>query len=334
MRCAESPARPSRGFTIIELLLAVSIMTVIVISLYTVFDHTQRALRGTMAQVDVLEGIRSTSDIVTRELEGAAFVPLAGYTNFSVGRSPISASVTLSNLTGGVLMTTVLQDVFFHRRFGENWSAIGYWVGPRITNGVDLADLAKNPSLSVGRLYRYEEQLTRAQIRSLGSQDSSSNSDARNQWLGNFENLSRTNRLVFSAPVLDGVVHFRIISYTSAGTPIYYGRNDKGVPYMQALLNDFNAALAKGSIPSKSYLSSRFEQLPAESVYSRFSDLSYPTAPAALELEIGVLEPQVLRQYASIAEGQPGAAAAFLARNAAKIHMFRQRIPLRNASPF
>lgn len=334
MRCAEFPTRSNRGFTIIELLLSVSIMTVIIISLYTVFDHTQRALRGTIAQVDVLEGVRSASDIVTRELEGAAFVPLARYTNFSIARSPLSASVTLSNLTGGVLMNTVLQDVFFHKRFGENWSALGYWVGPRVTNNVSLLDMAQNPTLTVGRLYRYEASLTRAQVRSLGAQSADVNLNERNRLLGEFENLSLAYRLQRSAPVLDGVVHFRLIVFTQAGTPMFYGTNERGVPYMRALENDYNDARTKGAISADAYFSSRFEQIPGASVYSRFSDLSYPTAPAALELEIGVLEPQVLVQYASIAEGQPDAAAAFLARNAAKIHMFRQRITLRNASPF
>ncbi|MBL9137159.1 MAG: prepilin-type N-terminal cleavage/methylation domain-containing protein [Verrucomicrobiales bacterium] len=334
MRCAEFPVRSSRGFTIIELLLAVSIMTVIIISLYSVFDQTQRALRGTIAQVDVLEGVRSASDIVTRELEGAAFVPLARYTNFSVARSPLSASVTLSNLTGGILMNTVLQDVFFHKRFGENWSALGYWVGPRVTNGVDLFDMSRTPTLTVGRLYRYEASLTRAQVRDLGTKPADLNLNERNRLLGEFENLSLPFRLQRSAPVLDGVVHFRVIAFTQAGTPIYYGRNERGVPYMQALLDDYNNDRSKGLISPDAYLSSRFEAIPGESVYSRFSDLSYPTAPAALELELGVLEPPVLVQYASIAEGQPDAAAAFLARNAAKIHMFRQRITLRNASPF
>lgn len=88
-------------------------------------------MRTTVAQVDALENIRSASDVISRELEGIAFVPLTAYTNLSVARSQIFATVGLSNLNGGELMKTVVQDVFFHKRLGEQWRSIGLWVGPQ-----------------------------------------------------------------------------------------------------------------------------------------------------------------------------------------------------------
>src|SRR5262249_4873965 len=144
-----SPAiRERHGFTVIELLLAVAIMTVIVIGLYTVFDHTQKALRGSMAQTDVLEGVRAATDLVGRELESAAYLPLANYTNFYVSRATNSQTVQLNGLMGAPLFDTVLQDVFFHTRLGDHWSAVGYWVGPaQLTN--------QTGKISVGRLYRF-----------------------------------------------------------------------------------------------------------------------------------------------------------------------------------
>ena len=57
-----------------------------------------------------------------------------------------------------------------------------------------------------------------------------------------------------------------------------------------------------------------------------------PPFPASLELEIGVLEPQLVTRFASIPSADE--ARKFLARNAGRIHLFRQRIPLRNASMF
>ncbi|PYJ61884.1 MAG: hypothetical protein DME24_05315, partial [Verrucomicrobia bacterium] len=41
----------SRAFTIVELLVAISVLTLIVLVLYGLFDQVQRALRGNVAQV-------------------------------------------------------------------------------------------------------------------------------------------------------------------------------------------------------------------------------------------------------------------------------------------
>ena len=48
--------------------------------------------------------------------------------------------------------------------------------------------------------------------------------------------------------------------------------------------------------------------------------------PAYVELELGVLEPVALKQYQALSAK---AAADFLSRQAGKVHLFRQRIPIR-----
>jgi hypothetical protein len=50
--------------------------------------------------------------------------------------------------------------------------------------------------------------------------------------------------------------------------------------------------------------------------------------PAYLELELGILEPQVLQKYRSIPLGPP--ARQYLSNHVAQVHIFRQRIPVRN----
>ena len=52
-------------------------------------------------------------------------------------------------------------------------------------------------------------------------------------------------------------------------------------------------------------------------------------APAYIELELGILEPQILEQIKSM--NAPGAANAYLARHTEKIHFFRSQIPIRTA---
>ena len=50
-------------------------------------------------------------------------------------------------------------------------------------------------------------------------------------------------------------------------------------------------------------------------------------------MEFALLEPQALERFRSL-EGNPSAAAQFLFDQADKVHLFRQRIPLRNAGAF
>jgi len=50
--------------------------------------------------------------------------------------------------------------------------------------------------------------------------------------------------------------------------------------------------------------------------------------PAFVELEIGVLESDVLKRWRGMS---PVAGANYLSNHVAQVHIFRQRIPIRNA---
>src|SRR5881296_3237368 len=78
-----------RAFTIVELLVAISVLTLIVLVLYGMFDQVQKALRGNVAQVDVFEGGRAAMQLLSREMEQmqAANVPVG--TNLYVGLSAL-----------------------------------------------------------------------------------------------------------------------------------------------------------------------------------------------------------------------------------------------------
>src|SRR6266581_6128658 len=57
------------GFSLIEVMVAVSLLAVIIVGLLAMFYQTQRAFRSGIAQVDVLEGGRATLDLISRELQ-------------------------------------------------------------------------------------------------------------------------------------------------------------------------------------------------------------------------------------------------------------------------
>ncbi|MGB9602348.1 MAG: PilW family protein, partial [Limisphaerales bacterium] len=68
--------REARAMTIMEMLVAMGILTVIVVGLLAMFQQTQRALRASMTQTDVMETGRAVMDLMTREIQQASAVNL------------------------------------------------------------------------------------------------------------------------------------------------------------------------------------------------------------------------------------------------------------------
>src|SRR5690606_26158018 len=208
MRLSITRSTRRAAFSVLELLLAIAIMVFIIFGLYAVFDQTQKALRQTVAQVDVLEGVRAATDLMSRELEGISYVPISRYTNIFIALNPISQGAPLNGLSDQQpVMTTVLQDIFFHVRVGEQWSAIGYWVGP-------IRPDITGP-IAVGRLYRFATNVSPAQLRAMANPNRSA--AQRNALLSTFNSEQRLN---YSAPIMDGVVHLRVTAYAPDGKPL------------------------------------------------------------------------------------------------------------------
>jgi hypothetical protein len=55
------------------------------------------------------------------------------------------------------------------------------------------------------------------------------------------------------------------------------------------------------------------------------------TIPASVEIELGVLESREIDRARAISS--PTARAAYLSQQAGKVHLFRWRVPVRNADP-
>ena len=66
-RPAVSPVRGG-GFSLVEILVVVGLLSIIILGLVAMFSQTQRAFRLGLTQVDVLESGRAVTDMMTREL--------------------------------------------------------------------------------------------------------------------------------------------------------------------------------------------------------------------------------------------------------------------------
>jgi prepilin-type N-terminal cleavage/methylation domain-containing protein len=168
------------------------------------------------------------------------------------------------------------------------------WVG----TGYSVLDATNG----IGSLYRYS---TNIHVRSLDTL-----AKAYNPALGPydlfFDAVSQWPDTDEFARVVDGVIHFRVRAYGTNGVlldPFY----DRGV-YTNITVN-YDPA-------SASQFTYEFRQ---------------DALPTALEIELAVVEPDVLERVRAL----PAAGTVrqeYLAKEAGKVHVFRQRVPIRRAN--
>jgi hypothetical protein len=174
----------------LELLIAVSLISFIVLALYKMFDQTQEQMRRAVREVDKFETGRSAAELLRRDLSQlvAAYSPLGGSAaNFFTTTNWATTAFGMTNNGTNVHMNT-LDDVYFLAFDAEatptNWMAMRYWV----------AD-STNPLVPVpaglGALYRW-----------------SVNS---NRFTPNFQIFPTNNH----QRVADNVVHFRVVGTTN-----------------------------------------------------------------------------------------------------------------------
>jgi len=265
--------RACSAFSLIEIMVVVSLMTVIVLGLMAMFGQTQRAFRSSMTQVDVLATGRATMDLLARELEQITPSYGAHTTNFYVTRANFTPPALIQPLPGTTpteTRTNVLEEFFFLTRENQQWTGTGY--------------LVSRPNEGVGTLYRFHTNAPATAIGNLSSY---------------FKNSALTNL----NRIADGVVHLRVRAYDTNG---------------YALL----------PINSRSNITVRFDNGVPGNYFYFFTNNA---VPAYLDVELGILEERTLERVRSI--GNQTAKRTFLENHAGQVHLFRQRVPVRNVDP-
>jgi prepilin-type N-terminal cleavage/methylation domain-containing protein len=311
-RLGGSTAR--RAFSLIELLTAVSIMLVIIYALYAMFNQTQKALRANITQVDVLESGRAAAEMLGRELEQMSASDLAQTINLYAGMTPVPplAQYDVDQSTAvPPLRTNILQEFFFLTRQTNQWYGIGYRV--------------MGAESGVGTLYRFTAATNSYRL------------NATNM-MGRFMHaMLTTNRVTGQLStnfnrVADGVIHLRLTAYDPDGRRMDYSSTNMHPSYRILRLDRSGGRLgllstANNGVDATVIL--RPDPFDGSRRETQFAFISN-AVPGYVELELGVLEPSALKQYESLRDA-PKTAAAFLKKQAAKVHLFRQRIPIRTA---
>ena len=257
--------RHSLAFSLLEILVAVGLLSVIIVGLLAMFYQTEKAFRMGTRQADVLESGRSVMELLVRELQELTRMNDDRIVNLYASTNVIPLVVPRK----GQPQVNVLQDYYFAIQSNDMWTGIGYYVDP-VGNG------------GVGTLYRYA-------------------SSEPGMFTYNLTNLYfRYTNSIPNAPtnppmawhrVADNIIHLRLIPYDDDGR-LYTNIN--------LLSYIFPYPIAANQVE-----------------YS----------PSSVDLELGILEPRALEKYRAITD--PVKAEQFLTNSADKVHIFRQRIPIR-----
>ncbi|HOY58803.1 MAG TPA: prepilin-type N-terminal cleavage/methylation domain-containing protein [Verrucomicrobiota bacterium] len=321
---AATPATArQRAFSLMELMLALGIMAVIVGALYGMFHHTQKALRSNVTQVDVLEAGRAAMDFLIRDFEQLAASDVDGETNLLVGMSPLPLLVNdeavlkrlyyttnpppdfdgynpvIQKLMGAsATRTNTLGEVYLLNRVGDRFIGTSYRV-INATNGV-------------GTLARHSGEML-----------------ARHMAFGWLSSNILTTPAFSYASIIDRVLHFRIQAYDATGLPMTWNTTNRFMGLVDFNNDGFLNRLDAIYYPSIKLNTNVFiarDRLASETALLFLTN----ALPSYIEIELGLLEPRAYEQYRAFDAGST-MARQFLQNRAAQVHLFRQRIPIRQA---
>jgi len=326
-----------RGFTILELLVAVSVMTLVIYVLYALFNQTQMALRKNASQVDVNEGGRAAMEMIVRELSQMEVSGYPASTDLQTKLTYSGSKSFFSRVTPGESValrmayqsdamppeedawaidqgfrTNILQDFTFTSRGDSGFHVTSYRV-------IDVDS-------GVGMLARYRTNGT-LRVTAPG-QALLNKTEIFNRFY--FEPVANTSAEAFE-PITDGVIHLRITPYDQLGRQlshdtIFYdplGLNfDRRGAAGQALFQMNTNRPVDGTLMQDPYAQrDRYDQSQAQ---------FYGALPSYFDVEMAVIAPRVLKQVRSLPPEPKRVRADFLGRQIGKVTLFRQRVPIRD----
>jgi type II secretory pathway pseudopilin PulG len=291
------------AFTLVEILVVVVLMSLIVLALMAVFSSTQAAFRASITQTDVLEGGRSVMGLMKNDFESMS--PSFGQSNQPAANGYSTVPVNFC------AMTNYYQYQYGSTPLVQSLAGSGY---PRTNVLEKFFILTRQNTTWTGTGYVVDTASTNF-FNPLYRFTASANVSAQNMPWGLYTNFFAYTGLPVSpantnlSHLMDGVVHLTVRAYDPNG---YWMTNTT-------------------EIYSGWYVTNRnvWFQGPAwgEVGFYMFSN----TLPASVEIQLGLLEDRTLQRAESIPDSNTRS--NYLAQHAGQVHLFRQRIPIRNVDP-
>jgi prepilin-type N-terminal cleavage/methylation domain-containing protein len=302
--------RLRRAFSLVEVLIVVALLSLIVLVLMTVFNSTQSAFRTGVTQTDILGGGRAAMELIVSDLK--TMTPSGTYTNAVQSSGLINPAVGIESVPN-----------FFANTNFDNYqplyqSLTGSGDGALRTNVLENLFIVSRQNLNghdswVGTGYTVNPTNTWPLFplyRFATSAPASSDPTALfNAFLFALQQGIYTN--AGWSHLIDGVVDLRIHAFDVNG--------------YQMITNGFNSARQINI----NYTNVAFMP-PAwgEAGFYFFSN----TLPASVEVQLGTLEDHVLQRAGSLPL-QSAAQINYLAQEAGRVHVFRQRVLIPNVDP-
>jgi type II secretory pathway pseudopilin PulG len=320
-----------RAFTILELLVAVSVMTLVIYVLYALFNQTQMALRKNASQVDVNEGGRAAMEMIVRELSqmevsgypaiiitnNQQVLTYSGSKSFFSRVTPGNTALLLAYQSDALppveddwakeqgFRTNILQDFTFTSRGDSGFHVTSYRV-------IDVDS-------GVGTLARYRTNGT-LRVTSPG-QALLNKTEIFNRFF--FEPVANTSAEAFE-PITDGVIHLRITPYDQLGRPLGHGRM-----FYDPLGLNLERRGAAGQALFLVNTNRPVDGILMQDRHAQSQVQFYGALPSYFDVEMAVIAPRVLKQVRSLPP-DPEVRANFLGRQIGKVTLFRQRVPIRD----
>ncbi|HVU08756.1 MAG TPA: prepilin-type N-terminal cleavage/methylation domain-containing protein [Verrucomicrobiae bacterium] len=293
-------ARARRAFSLVEILVVMAILSFIVVALMAVFNGTQKAFRAGLTQTDVLESGRVAMDLMRGDLETMtpSYMP----------SNAISSGFISNNINFYVIVTTNSSPLspLFQNLAGSSQQRTNilekFFILSRdnikgsqswVGTGYTVTNSPDGGWYSLYRFYETTNIIT-------GTPASLYN---------NFTSIALTNS-TFWSHLMDGVVHLRVRAFDTNGVWM-------NLPNWQ-----------NGQVATNNVLYFTYTPQFGETGFYMFSNM----VPASVEIELGVLEDRAL-QHAESLNGASTAQNNYLTQQAGQIHLFRQRVPIRNVDP-
>jgi type II secretory pathway component PulJ len=300
------PGPANRAFSLVEVLMVVTLLSLIILVLMAVFNSTQSAFRSGVTQDNVLESTEAAMGLMASDLKllipsrtsvptaylflnnRALFPQSPSGVNFFANSNLDYVQPLVQSLVGsGQQRTNVLQNFYMLSR--ANLQGRDMWVG----TGYTVSATNASPLYP---LYRFS-----AALPTTYSPEILFSNYLSGVATGAFTNAAWSH-------LVDGVVDLRVRAYDMDGTWLTNG-------YTPAQMNNITVRNTVFLTPSLGEMGILF-----------FSN----AVPATVELQVGVLEDRVLVHAESLPGPQSGSLiqSNYLSQQAGRVHIFRQRVAI------
>jgi type II secretory pathway pseudopilin PulG len=350
---AHQRSRATGGFSLIELTVAVGLLTIVILALYSMFHQTQQAFHKALNQADTTEGVRSSIELIAADLQKAATPGIKQMINMAILPAPpvvgygVTNRLALPGKDGSAANVLALNEILFSYQDSSNgWHTAGYLIGP--PDGLGSAQ----PLEGVCSLYRFDDATLTNETAKLGAgrfgygaNPFPLRGNPTNLAFilgGRFTNLASAARtggyklLTDKASrVLDGVVYFKITALDSYGNPYIYlpAPGNTSYVYPPAVTNNlrYTTDLPPYQIHLSRVWAINQSLLPAP-IPNESTALFFGTnLPAAIDIELGILDTQQTERFRVLPPPPAKTRLNFLANFGGQIVTLKQRVNLRNA---